>query len=77
MALKKLGSAAKADELLNGLLAFASIEPGASVDFFSKFGEREPLNVRQARQHYLRGLVHMGRANGEAARAQFEKALDS
>ena len=45
MALKKLGSAAKADELLNGLLAFASIEPGASVDFFSKFGEREPLNV--------------------------------
>ena len=76
MALKKLGAAEKAHELLNGLMAFASIEPGASVDFFSKFGEREPLNVRQARQHYLRGLVHLGRANAEAANTEFEKALD-
>jgi tetratricopeptide (TPR) repeat protein len=75
MALKKLGAEDRARELLDGLMKFASIEPGASVDFFSKFGEREPLNVRQARQHYLRGLVHLGRADAQAARAEFEQAL--
>jgi Flp pilus assembly protein TadD len=56
-------------------MQFASIEPGSGVDFFSKFGEREPLNVRQARLHYLRGLVHQGRGNVAAARSEFEKAL--
>jgi hypothetical protein len=56
-------------------MEFASVEPGSGVDFFSKFGEREPLNVRQARLHYLRGLVHHARGDATAARAEFEKAL--
>jgi len=75
MALKKLGAADKAESLLEGLGKFASVEPGSGVDFFSKFGEREPLNVRQARHHYLRGLVHKGRADLNGARSEFEKAL--
>jgi tetratricopeptide (TPR) repeat protein len=75
MALKKLGGVGKAEDLLDGLMKFASVEPGSGVDFFSKFGEREPLNVRQARVHYLRGLVHQGRDNAAGARAEFEKAL--
>ena len=75
MALKKLGQADKAETLLTGLMSFASIEPGSGVDFFSKFGEREPLNVRQARLHYLRGLVHQGRGEARAAKSEFEKAL--
>jgi len=75
MALKKLGAADKAESLLAGLMTFASVEPGSGVDFFSKFGEREPLNVRQARLHYLRGLVHQGRGNAAAAKSEFEKAL--
>jgi tetratricopeptide (TPR) repeat protein len=75
MALQKLGAKEKAESLLAGLMRFASIEPGSGVDFFSKFGEREPLNVRQARLHYLRGLVHQGRGDAAAARSEFEKAL--
>jgi tetratricopeptide (TPR) repeat protein len=75
MALKKLGQDDRAGRLLSGLMEFASVEPGSGVDFFSKFGEREPLNVRQARLHYLRGLVHKARGDVAAARAEFEKAL--
>jgi len=75
LALKKLGAADKAETLLSGLMNFASVEPGSGVDFFSKFGEREPLNVRQARLHYLRGLVYQGRGNAAAAKSEFEKAL--
>jgi tetratricopeptide (TPR) repeat protein len=75
MALKKLGQDDRAGRLLSGLMEFASVEPGSGVDFFSKFGEREPLNVRQARLHYLRGLVHKARGDAAAARAEFEKAL--
>ncbi len=75
MALKELGVSDKAENLLAGLEKFASVEPGSGVDFFSKFGEREPLNVRQARLHYLRGLVHKGRGNLAGARAEFENAL--
>jgi tetratricopeptide (TPR) repeat protein len=75
MALKKLGKDEQAGRLLSGLMDFASVEPGSGVDFFSKFGEREPLNVRQARLHYLRGLVHKARGDAAASRAEFEKAL--
>lgn len=75
MALRQLGMADKAEALLDGLMEFAMVEPGSSVDFFSKFGEREPLNVRQARQHYLRGLVHLGRTRSAAAQSEFEQAL--
>jgi tetratricopeptide (TPR) repeat protein len=75
MALRKLGQDERAAALLAGLREFASVEPGSGVDFFSKFGEREPLNVRQARLHYLRGLVHKAQGDAAAARAEFEKAL--
>ncbi len=74
-ALQKLGKEEQAARLLSGLMAFASVEPGSGVDFFSKFGEREPPNVRQARLHYLRGLVHKARGDAAGARSEFEKAL--
>ena len=73
MALKKLGAADKAESLLAGLEKFASVEPGSGVDFFSKFGEREPLNVRQARLHYLRGLVHKGRGEYDECQGRVRK----
>jgi tetratricopeptide (TPR) repeat protein len=75
LALRKLGRDGRATALLAGLREFASVEPGSGVDFFSKFGEREPLNVRQARLHYLRGLVHKAQGESAGARAEFEKAL--
>ena len=75
MAAKKLGALEKAETILDGLMKFASVEPGSGVDFFSKFGEREPLHVRQARHHYLRGLVHKARGNAQEALSEFEKAL--
>ena len=75
LALKKLGNDERAEGLLAGLMRFASVEPGSNVDFFSKFGEREPLNVRQGRLHYLRGLVHQARGEAAAAKPEFEKAL--
>jgi tetratricopeptide (TPR) repeat protein len=75
MALKKIGEGRKAKDLLTGLLEFASIEPGSGVEFFSKFGETEPLNVRRARQHYLRGFVLRGGGEEPAAKAEFKQAL--
>jgi tetratricopeptide (TPR) repeat protein len=75
MALRKVGQQEKAEKLLAGLLEFASAEALDSVEFFSKFGEKEPLNVRKARSHYLSGLAYCGKEMEEKAKAEFEKAI--
>ncbi len=74
-ALRKLGREDEAAELLDGLLEFASAEVGSSVGFFSKFGEKESLNVRKARNHYLSGLAYWGKGMEGKAKAEFEESL--
>jgi tetratricopeptide (TPR) repeat protein len=75
LALRRLGQEEEAKELLDGLLKFASAEAGSSVEFFSKFGEQESLNVRKARNHYLSGLAYWGKGMEDRARTEFEESL--
>ena len=75
MALQKLGQKEEALDLLRGLLEFASIEAGSSVGFFSKFGEKESLNVRKAQNHYLSGLAYWGQGLESRASSEFQRAL--
>jgi tetratricopeptide (TPR) repeat protein len=75
MALRSLGQLEKSERLLDGLLEFASTEVASSVGFFSKFGEKEPLNVRRARNHYLSGLANWGKGLEDKAKSEFLQAL--
>lgn len=75
-AIAKLGREADSRRLLEGLMDYASVDAESSIGFFSKFGEREPLNVRQARRHYLRGLVMQAWGRETEAQAQFRRALE-
>jgi tetratricopeptide (TPR) repeat protein len=76
MALKRLGESAKAEELLAGLLRFASGETSTGVGFFAKFGEQLPLNVRRSGDHYLRGLAQLGMGDKDKARSEMKTALE-
>ena len=76
MALIKLGEETKARALFSGLFKFASGEAGAGVDFFSKFGEKVPINVRRSRDHYLMGLAWLGQGEKEKAKIELKQAID-
>jgi hypothetical protein len=45
------------------------------MDFFAKFGTREPIRVQKARAHYLVGLGHLGKGEKDRARESFEAAV--
>jgi tetratricopeptide (TPR) repeat protein len=74
LALEKLGSADKAREIFDDLIA--SARPGRSVTFFTKFGQEQAHNVRLANARYLMGLGYLGKDKRAQARQQFEKALE-
>jgi tetratricopeptide (TPR) repeat protein len=76
MALRKLGDPDKAQALFSSLLRFASEDSDRGVDFFSKFGERVPLNVRRSSSHYLMGLARLGLGEKEKAQSELEQAID-
>ena len=73
LSFQKLGRRDKANEILDGLIAFATAE--AAVDFFAKFGEKEPPKFRRANNNYLLGLAHLGGGMRTEAKAEFEKAI--
>ena len=73
LSFQKLGRRDKANEILDGLIAFATAE--AAVDFFAKFGEKEPPKFRRANNNYLLGLAHLAKGATTEALAKFEKAL--
>ena len=75
LAFRKLGRNDKADEILDGLIAFATEEAG--VDFFAKFGEKLPIEFQMANSRYLLGLAYLGRGMRTEAKAEFQKALES
>lgn len=45
-------------------------------DFFAKFGESQTLEARNASAHYTLGLGYLGKGQNEAAKTEFEKAVD-
>jgi len=70
---RKLGREDKSVEILDGLIAFAQAEAG--VDFFAKFGEKEPPKFRMANNNYLLGLAYLGKGSKTEAKAKFAEAL--
>jgi tetratricopeptide (TPR) repeat protein len=79
LALKKLGKTDEAAKLFDGLLKqeeadLTSIETSTGVSFFAKFGERDMLNVRRARAHYLMGLAYLGKGDRTRAKEELDKA---
>jgi Tfp pilus assembly protein PilF len=46
------------------------------VDFFAKFGEGEPIHVRQAASHYMIGLGYLGKGSRAEAKEHFRKAVE-
>jgi tetratricopeptide (TPR) repeat protein len=77
LALRKLGRAAEAAELFEGLVSFGKDRLAASpgLDFFAKFGEKKSERNRLAEAHYLIGLGHLGKGEKGEAKAEFEQAL--
>ncbi|UCF43616.1 MAG: DUF5107 domain-containing protein, partial [Planctomycetota bacterium] len=73
LAYRKLGQEDKAAEILDGLIAFALAEEG--VDFFAKFGEKEPPKFRMANNNYLLGLAYLANGSKTEAKAKFTEAL--
>ena len=78
MAYRKLGRHEQAKRLFDGLIEFAGeqLKASAAADYFAKFGERRSRQARMADAHYLIGLGHLGKAEPETARQEFEKALE-
>ncbi|UCC21854.1 MAG: DUF5107 domain-containing protein [Planctomycetota bacterium] len=70
---RKLGRENKAAEILDGLIEFAQAEAG--VDFFAKFGEKEPPKFRMANNNYLLGLAYLAKGSKTEAKAKFAEAL--
>lgn len=75
LAFDKLGQENKANKMFDGLLKFATTTDDAGMDFFAKFGEQEPPEIRMAENHYLSGLAYLGKGMQMQAKTEFEKAL--
>jgi tetratricopeptide (TPR) repeat protein len=77
-AFQKLGEELKAARVFERLRDFGEGELGreSSVDYFAKFGEKTSSRLRTAQGHYALGLGHLGGGNRDAAKAEFEKALE-
>lgn len=77
-ALAKLGKTAEAKGLFDALAndGAAQLESGGTVDFFTKFGEKQARNTRLAQAHYLAALGALGNGDTDNARASFQKALE-
>ena len=81
LAYQKLGQNKKADHIFNGLVGFGNnkletLENGTSMEFFSKFGEKQSPNEQKADAFYLLGLGYLGKGKQSEAKTLFEKALD-
>ena len=76
MALARLGRIAEAEEVFQGLSAFAGqmLAAAPAMDFFTKFGERQSAAARRARAFYLVGLAGLGMGDKSAALDALEQA---
>ncbi len=78
MAWKQLGDAAKADAILDDLIARLSARLAGgdgTADFFAKFGEQQTRAKRKADTHYALGLARMHQGQSADAKEHFKQAL--
>jgi len=78
LAHRKLGRAAEAAKLLDGLVRAAGerLKTSPAMDFFEKFGEKQSAMAQRAQAHYLLGLGRLGQGQSAEARKEFENALE-
>jgi hypothetical protein len=50
-------------------------QTSGEIDFFASFGEQQSQRSRLAGAHYLKGLGHLGLAETDKARQEFEAAV--
>jgi tetratricopeptide (TPR) repeat protein len=74
LSFQKLGQNDKADEILDGLTDYATAEAG--VDFFAKFGEKEPPKFTKANNNFLLGLALLAKGEKTHAKEKFAEALE-
>jgi tetratricopeptide (TPR) repeat protein len=77
LAVLKLGRAADANQIFDGLIAMGNkvLAPESDIDYFAKFGQRRSSRFRLADAHYLIGLGSLGKGETAKARAEFQAAL--
>ena len=77
LACARLGRTEQASETFRRLVEAGSqsLKSAAEVDYFAKFGDRQPNDFRLAQAHYVMALGHLGRGETDRARRQFEDAL--
>ena len=78
LSLIKLGEKGTADNIFDELIKTGKqrLSERRTVDVFAKFGEGQTTEARQASAHYTLGLGYLGKGQDEAARAEFEKAVE-
>lgn len=78
LALKKMGREEEPGKVFEELIKEGKhqLEKASSMDFFSKFGEKQDAARKRAQAHYLWGLGCLGNGEKGKAREQFQKALE-
>jgi len=77
-ALEKLGRTQQARPIYEELVRRATQtlqQTSPEIDFFASFGEQQSQRSRLAGAHYVKGLGHLGLAEADKARQEFEAAL--
>ncbi len=77
LACARLGRADQAAQIFRRLIEAGSqsLKSAAEVDYFAKFGDRQPNDFRLAQAHYVIALGRLGRGETNEARREFEDAL--
>ena len=77
LAAQKLGQKEEAERLFRGLIDAGEKEltEGPEINYFAKFGRRQPTRTRLADAHYLIALGNLGIGKLDKAAAEFREAL--
>lgn len=77
--LRKLGRAAEAGQIFDGLIKSGqeALRTGGTgrPDYFAKFGERESRETQLAQGHYVLALGYLGSGRRQKAKAELEQAV--
>jgi hypothetical protein len=77
LALRKIGRTPDGDRVLAILMEAGrgQLEDRVQLDFFTPYGEPDPLPLRLGQAHYAIGLAHLGQGHPMQAAPEFELAL--
>jgi len=77
LAHKKLKNNSSADNLFEDLIGLGDkkLDQLDEIDFFSKFGEGESKQKRQASAYFIKGLGYLGKGSKKQAGELFQKAI--